>query len=624
MLGLPTFSEVIILFISMILYILPGYFMVHLFFPKLDKFSEKLVIGFSIIIIICIWIGFILSNYKFLNSFISILILIFIYIFCMLVYIIERPSLFHKIRNKYKNLMVFLCLVSIFFIAFLIFYVWEGLLPGIGAWDRGEHHVRLLYLYFHEKLPTTEIGTIVNPFYPEGFNLATFFFSSIPMFTSYFEIANLDKIITFFMATILGLITVTIYSVSMLYQKNKIAAIFASLSFIIIVFHFIFHSMPSSLALILVGALLILFKRYMNNDLPFSYMVLSIFLLSTILMIHPIMFFYSTLIIFPLLILWRKNKEITKRKFYLMVGIVVCSLIFYTIFMFIFKPELLFGTFNYLGIRGEGSISASGVENPFSILCGIFKFRYNELIFYFSTTLILLPFFIIGLLYNYQKSDALLILIVSIFLSITSIVWYSQRTPFFIFYPFTIFCGLGIVRVAKFFISNKSKWISIFLISILTSSIVLIGVNNALMGKSTHDSYAWSKEWRLKSYITQEEFDLCEWINNIGVKNRIIATPNDGPNFQMIESLTNNKILMASNFGAPQSFIDIRKIFLENMSKKEKIQTISKYNVSILLTNRERTVENLTNQLSVCEVYHPTPSYWVIILGDKNENTTDK
>ena len=619
MLGLPTFSEVIILLISLILYLVPGYFIVHLFLPKLDKFSEKLIIGFSITIVFWIWIGFILSSYKLLNPLISMLILIFIYIFCMLAYVIKRPEICHRINNKSKNLIVVLCLISIFFIAFQIFYTWEGLAPGIGSWDRGEHHVRLLYLYSHEKLPMKEIGTNVDPFYPQGFNLAIFFFSSIPMLTSYFDITNLDKIIAFFMAMILGLITLTVYSLSILYVKDKITAVFSSLSFLIIVFYFIFNSMPSSLALILIGALLILLRKYANNDLPFLYMVLLPFLLSAILMIHPIMFFYSLVIIFPLLILWRLRKEITRRKFYLIFGSVACSLIFYILFMFTFKPELLFGTFNYLGIRGEGSLAASGVQSPFSILRGIFEFRYNDLIFYFSNTLILLPFFTIGVLCNYQKSDVLLILIVSIFLSITSIVWYTQRTPFFISYPFTIFCGLGITWVVKFFISNRSKWISIFLISILTSSIVLIGVNDALMGKSINGPHFWSREWRINSYITQEEFDLCEWIKDIGIRNRIIATPNDGPNFQVIESLTNNKILMASKFGAPQSFIDIRKIFLGNVLREEKIQIISKYNVSILLTNQERTVEELTNQLSVCEVYHPTPSYWVVLLGDKND-----
>ena len=520
----------------------------------------------------------------------------------------------YKIDSVYKNLIPLMCLLIICFMAFNIFYTWEGLSPGIGGWDRGEHHVKLLYLYSHERLPTTEIGTIVNPFYPSGFALATFFFSSIPIFVSpHFDITNLDYSLTFFMATVFSLITLTVYSLSELYVKNKNVPIYASFSFLIVAFHFIFHSMGSSLALVLIGAVVILFKKYAKNNLPLSYMLLSPLLLITILLLHPIMFLYSILMVFLLVMGWKVDDTITRPQLYNIFSMVLVSLISYALFMFMFNQPLLFGTLNYIGIHNAGDLPSSGVGSPFGILSRIFEFRYEEIIFYFTNAQCLLPFFVIGLIHSFKKHrDIFLMLIIAIFLSTSSLVWYTSRTWFYMIFPFTILSGIGIVRIFK-----TKAFYSICLVLILTSIIVPIAINNALMGPSPEDPYFWSEEWRINSYITQEEFELAEWIKQNNIKDAFIGTPNDSPGYQVIEALTDNKILMGSRYGAPQSFIDVEKIFLENVSQEDKMHIISNYNISILITHQENIVMMLTDQLPVEEIYHPTSSYWILILGDK-------
>lgn len=621
--GLPILSEVIVLFFSMIIYILPGYLLVHNLFPKIDKISEKIVIGASFIVVYWILMGFILSKYELLDSFTSMIILGVTYFFLVWGYIKRRKDGINKVDNSSEDITAALSLILIFLIILLTFYSWEGLEPGIGAWDRGEHHIKSLYLYYHRRLPITEIGTDVDPFYPAGFHLAYFFFSSLPMGIYQNNIANSDTFLAFFMGIVIASLSVVIYSVSNSYFRDIFAGIFGSLSFSLISFLFIFNSMPSSLALILIGSLVLLLNGYKNKDLPNSYLVLCILLFCGVLMVHPIMFLYCLVIVLPLLGYWVMNRDMDRGGLYITLSCIFLSIIFYFLFMLIFKPNLLFGTLNYLGIRKTGSLAVSGVNNPYSIIEKIRNIRYKELIFYLGVLYPLIPFFLVGLVEGYRKArDILIILIFSVFLCIVGVVWYTGRTWFYMLYPSTILCGLGIRKIMGFIGVHKGGVINIFLICILVSLITLSAVSNAFNGRDITGSQYWKKSWRIQTYISQEEFDLVEWINNKNINNELIATPTDSPSYQLIEALSENKILMGSEFKAPESFQDILRFFAENTTVDYRKQIVSYYNISMIVVDDKDTAEVLSNQLKVSNMYHPTAHYWVISLSEKNVDWT--
>jgi hypothetical protein len=612
---IPSLVEMIALLIGIAGYLLPAV-LAGMTIGGGSGFTRGLCYGAAFTVCYYSLVGFALSAMGILTS-LNLLIVWMLTVAALAVALLTKARI-PKIRVEKEKLQKGIFLALAFFLVFMIYYVWEGKASGIGAWDRSEHLVKLLYLVHHSRLPVSEIGMDANAFYPEGFNLNAFMFVSLVRVV----VPNIayDVALIGFFAFCTAFLVLPVQSLALKFTGSAEAGLLAVICFVPSSYLLIFESMPSGLAMVLVGVVLL--ETISDSSMTRTYLI-TVPLLSGILIIHAVIFLYTVLILLAIALSRSRGLR----------GLISNGLSQMTIatlggagalcILFVCAPSLLAGTLANAFTRiPASSIAHATYTIPFS---SFLPSKWEYFGFYVYTILPILPAFVYGSFYCVRNKDAGLIglLLGSIYISLAGFAQFDNRIRFFMLYPIAIITSIGFTRAlqklqtvdnAKITRSVNSRWI----MAAVTTSFVIISVvapiTNAALGFGNATSN-WNLSGRTNTYLDDEAFLFVDWmiennLSDIGV----IATPSDGVYYQIVESMTDNKILMASTWNAPQSFADIREFFNESVPVERKHQIAEYYNITAYLVRGNPDDFHLYDTFPNSTIYEATGIYTLVVI----------
>jgi hypothetical protein len=246
------------------------------------------------------------------------------------------------------------------------------------------------------------------------------------------------------------------------------------------------------------------------------------------------------------------------------------------------------------------------------------------------TTLPVLPAFVIGIIESVKKKQRSLVglTIGSIYLSVAGITRFNNRIRFFMLFPFSILAGIGLVKLIKILRTKgsgakipqiQSARLAALAIFLVVATGMIVPVANSTLGIGNIGP-SWNYSYRTQSYITQDEYEFVDWLrandfDNVGV----LATNLDGVFYQIVESMTDNKIIMGSTWTSPQSYVDMTALF-NRLTPQESIYSIVEhYNISGYIINYSMDVYAQDSSILLAfpnsQIYNGTTNYKFVILS---------
>ncbi|MDF1539398.1 MAG: hypothetical protein P1Q69_10910 [Candidatus Thorarchaeota archaeon] len=621
----PGLIEVPVILLASLLYLLPGFLFASIIYNGKGRL-KILVVGYGISTSYYILVGFVLSSQRVLTD--SAVLLIWLVTISILLVAMGKAlrnaiGTMVSFSKQNQNELAILLLGCVF--VFFSYFVWEGKVVGISAWDRSEHLVKLLYLDYHSMLPVTEIGMDSNAFYPEGFNLNAFVFSSIARFilpSLTFEIT----LVSYFAVNSAFLVP-CVYYVAKGLTKDSRLAVASVLCYLPISYLLVFESMPSSLAMILVAPVLL--AELQKTSLKGEYIINSLFMIAVFL-IHLVIFVYVVLAI------WGSALAREGSIFTIFKGVsyrtiwVISTASIGLILILATAPTLFWGTLAFAIEGGPSSGSVVSVDVAFGVLYSFLPMKWDGLIFLLYTSLPVLPAFALGLVESVKKKQRSLLglLFASVYLSVTEITRFNNRIRFFMLFPFSILAGIGLVKLIEILKTKGSEAkisqihtvrITSFILFLILSSATVVTVANSTLGYG-NTGLNWNIAYRTQSYITQEEYELIDWFRTNGFDNvGTLATSLDGVFYQIVESMTDNKIMMGSTWTSPQSFVDMRAFFNQSTPQESIFAIVEHYNISGYIIHLGIDIYARDSSILLAfpnsQIYNATANYRFVILA---------
>ncbi len=617
-----SFSLSMLFIVWTILYFAPGMLMSEMLFASTFPLYKRLFLGVCISISAYIFIGYILSAFSILSSSLSVGIIIFLDLVLLISYIHHINNNGASFISSLKKLDARSCLfitalVIVFALAILVFFTWQNKAPGIGSWDLSDQLPRMLDLDYHNGIPEHELGTLVKPYYPRGFHVAGLFYTA-PFFSRISSV-GLSSPLLGFVSIIIGLQMAGIFVLSRSLYGGKRAAIFAAAFGIAFSLPAIFTSYPCNLGMVVIIACLILETEIIKSGRisPFNLFLISAFA-TVIFLIHLVTFliFIAFTLAFSLGILFSaKRMGHNRRKSLLLIAAIVISVFIIAAFLSVTSPQLLKGTVNYMGIRGEGEAVSSEVT-PESFFRNAFQFRYRELTGMLFYMLFMVPFILLGIYRGFSTRNWVLLLLLgaAIYLSLSKLVWFNWRVNFYMFIPLTLLAGLGVVELIERSGSRFKTHLS-FCLVIMLIIISMLGITYEFANSGTymHGVGYWGLKHRLATYVTEEAYETAEWIKDNELEYITFATDDQGAHYLLLSAITDARILTASGFPGIQSFADMKELFDAHTSRDRRLEIMLQYGVEGLITNKIATLEDLMADDLGLVVYSPSIGYWILI-----------
>ena len=629
---------------TLIFIAIPSYFLSGLSIFHRYSVIERLYFGFILSMAIFTLLGFILSCFK---MFMPIWILVFLIVCNLLIaakYFVGRTgngktAPFHSIKKGMNKTSIIV--ISIFIVTMLICCVYVQLSPTPIGYDRGQHFGRSVYLITHHTLETTHPGTNYNPFYFQGANtvLSTFVvlttaFSKQTMSIQIQDFGSLTDLSTTFKFYFMFLISLNIFSIyfisNHIYKNGKVN-ILSLLIFVSLCGFGIANtgSIGTVVGFLFLSIFFIYFDVWISSNDNFKKIDYTfLFLIIVAIFLTHVISAVFLMLLSILMLLWKiikKEMEINNipKIFFFML---FCSL-FYLIFLYFFAPQLLNGIFEeiFRKLTYESSLIdylPSEINNE-----GYFTKNLNVLSNIGIVLLFILFFSAIGLLIDikYKYSITIPLTISSLLFAFVPILPLVKPMTYLIF-PVSILGGLGLFHIFKIFEKYNVRIACIVLIFVVG---VVLSTNNVFY-YGTDKLY-----YDIDAY--RDSYDLSVWFNEELDSSCVILFPDSGAPAYLIYSLSNNKILFAEpRYSDVPSYEETSKMFkiyptnvgvfdFSGISNTEKYDIINKYNISVIIeTNRIKVDTKFLEIYYSIKIYHPAPSYWMIAIGDKNENTTDK
>jgi hypothetical protein len=604
-------------------YILPGLIIADLILRGRTPIVIT-AIGTGVSICYHLLVGFFLAYFAILSTVNIMLVWMGTVCILLLVWVISRKyERIKDIRIGANNLSFYTIIIAAIILIFSSYFVWEGKAEGISAWDRSEHLVKLLYLLYHQTLPITEIGIDATAFYPQGYNLNAVLFVS---FMNYFSpFTSYSLALTGFNAFNMSILIIPVYQVTYKVTGNQKAALLSIFCFIPGSYLLIFQSMPSTLAMILVGGILML---NIDGEQDRVDHCITIAFLFGIFLIHAVIFIYVVIAILSIALFnWKGLKRtlqgLTLDILRLSVGAVSALVMLYAT-----AHALFWGTVSYgiVGTSSNGSIEPS--ISP-GFLFSLLPTRWADFVFYGYAILPLIPALILGFftLVREKKWGLLGLLLGSIYISVTAIARFDARVRFFMLYPVAIIGGIGLLCILEYcenfevnakFPRFSSRTFTSLIMALMMITIIVAPVANASLGFGSVTTN-WNASARLDSYLDDEAYQIVNWMHDNDFANLgVIATPDDAVYFQVVEALTNNKILMASSWLLPESFPDMKTFFNVSSSNSTIYSIAEKYNITAYLIRGNYEDYHILAAYPLSETYNATDSYRLTILNPES------
>lgn len=623
--------------ISLILFIIPGYLLSAFSSFRNDSTIERVYFGLVLSMAISILIGFILSYFKTFTPFWILVFLVIYNIFSIMLYL--RYSKYSKINyNNDRNYISIIILL--FILTLLISFVYIQLSPFPIGHDRGVHFGRSIFLLNYHTLLTTHPGTNYNPFYFAGPNIIlSTFIGSNALFSNlsptiriydFNSLVDLSAMFKFFFALLVSLTVLGIYFISNAIYKNKKISILSSLIFVSLSgFDIVnFGSIGTILSFIFLSVFFVYLFSFLESNLHSNvdYLFFSLIIIA-IIFTHIIgVTFMVVLLIF--VFCWKVfKKEMKIKQLQRVLTFMTISILFSLLFLSLFHPLLKQGIIDMI-IRRMNSTSEINVFSPVGVsFIEYFTQSFNMLLNIEVVMPILLVFSVIGFLVDIKKKTSIVIPFAfsSVLFAFIPILSFVRPQPY-LAYPLSILGGLGLFYVLRFIMKGKNQILAIIFI------FTIIGVVS-----STNNVFESGSSRLYSNYDTYKEtYDLSAWLNKELDSPHTILFPSSGASAYLLNSLSHNKILFAEpRYPDTPSYQETSKVYpifrtskgvfnYRDISSKERCNILNKYNISVIIETKthKSDIESFKLCYSKIEVYNPTSSYWVIILGKKNEKQT--
>lgn len=627
---------------SLILFIIPGYLLSTFSSFRNNSTIERVYFGFVLNMAIFILIGFILSYLKIFTPFWILVFLVIYTIFSIMLYL--KYSKYSKINyNNDRSHISKKIMILFFILALLISFVYTQLSPFPIGHDRGVHFGRSIFLLHHRTLPTTHPGTNYAPFYFQGPNiiLSTFigsnaFFSNLSPTIRIYEfnlLMDLSTMFKFFFALLVSLTVLGIYFISNTIYKNKKISILSSLIFVSLSGFDIADvgSIGTILAFIFLSVFFVYLFSFLESDLHSNvdYLFFSLIIIA-IIFTHIIGVTFMAVLLISVFCWKVFKKELKIKQLQRVLTFMTISILFSLLFLSLFHPTLKQGIIDMI-IRRMNSTSEINAFSPIGVSFIEYFTKSFNMLLNIEVVMPIILVFSIGFLVDIKKKASIMIPFalssaLFAFIPILSFV----RPQSYLIYPLCILGGLGLFYVLRFIMKGKNQLLVI--IFIFTIIGVVSSTNNVFENGLSRLYY---------NYDTYKEtYNLSAWLNKELDSPHTILFPGSGASAYLLNSLSHNKILFAEpRYPDMPSYQETSKVYTmfrtnigvfdyRNISSEERCNILNKYNISVIIETKihKSDIESFKLCYSKVEVYHPTSSYWVIILeksmGEMGQNFT--
>ncbi len=620
------FGFAITLFIWSVLYFIPGVLFTEILLSGKMDFPKRLLIGITASVVFYIYIGYILSKFSLITPSIATALVIILDLMSIVTYIVFCHRNNIDLRNRLgalgqREILIAAVILMVFILNLLTFLAWQNQAPGIGSWDLSDHLPRMLDISYHHHLPSHELGTKVTPYYPRGLHMAELFYVS-PFFGRK-PVVDLSSPFLAFMAITIGLQAIALYALSLACSNNRLAAVYASLFSIAFSLAATFTSYPCSLGMVIVATCLMILVEFIRGRLNSKWLLVFCVFSASVFLIHLVTFlvlFIFSLAVLAGALLSGKRMGFRRRSAWIVVLAIFISLVLPLAFLAITAPPLFRGTLNYMGAgNANEETRTSGVE-PGSFFRNALKFRYIELFGFASYCLFLLPFVYLEVMKKLRSRQWMLlfVLLAALFLSTSYLVWFKWRVNFYLLIPLTLLGGYGL---HKFFSYREKKTappsFTVVVLALIMVAMLGLVSTNASEGTYLQGMGFWSFDFRKRTYVTQDAFELSQWLKDEGLEELTFATNNDGSHYLLLSALTDARILVASGFTGVKSFTDMRKIFENETTGTERLCIIQEYGVEGIIIDNPRILQQISFYDLGFRVVHPVPGFWVLLERSK-------
>lgn len=605
-----------------ILYALPGVLLSEILFQRKLAFRARIVVGIAIVCCFYVFLGYILSRFNVLTidvAFYTVLILDLLLLVAFTMFKFRNGWDFRDalagIPRKKKHIAAVLLVIMV--VTVLIFFSWENKAPGIASVDRSDHLVRVLDLAENHKIPEHELLTQVNTYYPRGEHMAIFFFIS-PTYR-FMPKVFMSSPLLLFQSLIIALLVLIIYALAVAITDSEDAALYAAVFSLALAFMFIFSSFTCTFGIMLAGVALLLEIEFMKGRAGRGLLALSAVLGSAVFIVHLVSFVIYILFSLGLLLgaLISGDSIGFKRKSSWDVLVALLGSVIVSVgFLALTAPSLLKGTSIYIGLNRAGSTTRTSDLSLVKYVKRLFKFRFHELRFFLSSAFVLIPFAAVALLERMKKRRWMLafMLFTAIGLSVSYLLWLSNRVHFVLLFPICILAGWGLAwffRVSRGQpVITSSKALIVALVLIATVGLSSL---NAIEGTSVASKGIWNKPWKVKSYASETTFQLVNWMNENNIEGMRFAADSPISGYMLVDSLTGNKVLAAAGFKGVKSFVDFRKFFDEQTSREDRQRIMSEYEIDGFITVNKKILKELRKDELGFLVFNPCGRFYVLL-----------
>lgn len=614
-------------------------------FVRYSSIIERIFFGLVLTMSVFILVGFILSYFNMFKPFHALILLIAYNIIIFVLYFKYYNENMDSIKLKSKKIdKVNIAMLFLFIVIIFIFFIHTQSSPFLPGYDQGKHFGRTVYVINNHHLPTYYLGTNYNPFYFEGPNiiLSTLVEASTALsnLNPNIEIYDFNFLIdlgyTFklFFVFLLSLNLFAIYFISNRIYNNKKINLMSMLIFVTIcgISISIAGSIGTILGIIFLSVFIIYLNAFLENHINKVDYIFLFLIIAAIIFTHvnaiALMCILTIFIAF-----WKYIKRELKIKNLMktLIFVLSCAIIS-IIFLFFLNGPLFYGIIEEV-IRKttqENNIYSRILDS--TTISEYFSQNVSYLLIRKETIFISSFFFIFGFFVDIKYKQSLAIPIA--FSSFAFVIF--PISPFlkimdFLLYPISIMGGLGLFFVFKKIKENISfdKITKKILVITIISLIAICGIISS-SSISLEQGINRARYYDCNTY--KEAYDLVNWLNKNLDSSHILLFPGSGPSAYIVDAFSSNKVLFAEpRFSDLPSFQETSKIYLKyptdkgifdfsNITAEEKHNILIKYKISAIVTkidNIDVDIESIKVYYSKVEIYQPTLSYCVIIVGDK-------
>lgn len=517
-----------------------------LFGSRKDRFQHSIGISFmfnTLISLILLALG--LSGWI-----LPILLLVGIISSILLLKLNVKIDLKEKVKKLLNRRNFIVILIYIF--TMLAFWSWERVLPGLAGWDRSRLVIYSHFMTEKLRLPPYEIGTPYLHFYQMGFSLAI----QPAMFLGSILNISLSKLIIAFVVILFATILYILGKICRKILNSKkweFGIFFASL--------FISRFYPNTIAMLLgfylvYWTVLYLFEMISNKKLAKRYWLILFLIFLTALYYHFISFVFLACLSMSVCIILLKRKEY--HKLFNLMFVALLGLLGSVLLLKILYENHLNGILGYFGLYNSSLVDVSelvtkGSSNTvsnfnLSILWSFSKDKVGETLFDFLYFPYMPVLFLLYFKYIFKNGfkyrDYLLyITLVVLYLSLTGIIWFKGRTPYFLLIPFSLAFSLAFTKLS---ISRLFKRIILF-ISFLIFAFIL---SDYKFSFQTNRSY----EIRLASGIEESDIASIKALRTYFKDSGVYVSPTREASYWLIDAYSEANVYSCDSFNQPISF----------------------------------------------------------------------